>query len=73
MIHDIQHIKKENKIQKTNMGTLPFVKELTNRIDKILKKHNVMTVFNIQKKLGIIIRNSTFKMKTLGYAKGIPC
>lgn len=59
MIHGIQDIKKENNIQKTNMGTLPFMKEPTNRIDKILKKHNVMTVFNIQKKLGNIIRNST--------------
>ena len=40
------------------LSILPYVKGITDRIGRILNKHNIRTIFKSPKKIGQILRNS---------------
>jgi len=48
----------QDEMGKRIFSILPYIKETTDRIGRILNKYNIQTVFNPPSKIGQILRNS---------------
>ena len=46
-----------SQLDKRILSILPYIKGTTNRIGRILNKHNIRTIFKPPKKIGQILRN----------------
>jgi len=64
-----------SQLDKRILSILPYVKGTTNRIGRILNKHNIRTIFKPPKKIGQILRNPEDQRSLLSSAGvyKIPC
>ena len=65
----------DTQSDKKILSILSYIKETTNRINRILNKHNIRTIFKSSKKIGEILRNPKNQRLPLNSARvyKIPC